>query len=68
LFRFVSFSSPRLWFFTLMPRFQARPRASIDADRSDRSTPTERRILVDGANNVAMMYDFSEDPDGDGDV
>ena len=51
-----------------MPRFQARPRASIDADRSYRSTPTERRILVDGANNVAMMYDFSEDPDGDGDV
>ena len=26
------------------------------------------RILCDGANNVALMYDFSEDPDGDGDI
>lgn len=28
----------------------------------------ETRILCDGSNNVAMCYDFSEDPDGDGDV
>ena len=28
----------------------------------------ETRILCDGANNVAICYDFSEDPDGDGDI
>ena len=26
------------------------------------------QILCDGANNIAPMYDYSEDPDGDGDV
>ena len=28
----------------------------------------DTRILCDGANNIALMYDYSEDPDGDGDV
>jgi WD40 repeat protein len=28
----------------------------------------ETRIICDGANNIAMCYDFSEDPDDDGDI
>jgi hypothetical protein len=28
----------------------------------------EERILCDGANNVAMCYDFTEDPDGEGEI
>ena len=28
----------------------------------------ETRIMCDGANNIAMMYDYSDDPDGDGDI
>ena len=28
----------------------------------------EERILCDGANNVTICYDFTEDPDGDGEI
>ena len=28
----------------------------------------ETRILCDGANNIAMCYDFSDDPDDNGDI
>lgn len=31
-------------------------------------TCDDTRILCDGANNIAMMYDYSDDPDGDGDI
>ena len=28
----------------------------------------ETRIVCDGANNIAMCYDFSDDPDDNGDI
>ena len=28
----------------------------------------DTRIVCDGANNVTICYDFTEDPDGDGEI